>query len=255
MSLAWGPGRAEPQEPGTITAQSVAGRITFAPRPGRTLLFGRADLDVHVCVGGTDEAVSREQGAITYRNRDSPGLWWVTTTGTLPIRLPSRLLYRDEDAVPLDNGYTPLFIRGTGPREHLLEIYIAGPAGHGPAPRHYDPTQPPRTWRLSRDERLAVIAVGHRYLRHDPHAQPITWHAAARYLAEAQPGRRWTHKKVARLVTDVRYRLRDGGVRGLTEKEVGRPVGNTLNHNLIRELMLSTTIVPPDLAEFDAMFD
>ncbi|HZE33282.1 MAG TPA: hypothetical protein VE198_17815 [Actinoallomurus sp.] len=29
------------------------------------------------------------------------------------------------------------------------------------------------------------------------------------------------------------------------------PVGNALNHNLLRELLLSTALVPPDLAVLD----
>lgn len=249
-SLAWGPGP-ERVTPGTIIAQSVAGRVTFAPKPGRTVLFGRGDLDVHVCVGGTDPAVSREQGTVTC----SDGLWWVANTGPRPIRLPSRLLFRDEEPVPLDKGYTALFIQGTGRREHLLEVYVAGSAGHGPAPQYGKRTLSVKTWWLSRDERLALIAVGHRYLRHDPQAQPATWKAAADYLNEARTGRRWTHKVVEHHVNVVRQRLIKGGVKGLTEKEVGKPVGNALNHNLIRELMLSTTLVPMDLAEFDTMFD
>ncbi|MGH3874906.1 MAG: hypothetical protein ACRDSR_25960 [Pseudonocardiaceae bacterium] len=33
--------------------------------------------------------------------------------------------------------------------------------------------------------------------------------------------------------------------------EVGEPVGNALNHKLILELLLSTTLVPPDLRLLD----
>ena len=64
---------------------------------------------------------------------------------------------------------------------------------------------------------------------------------------ELRPGERWTHKRVEHLIVAVRARLSKGGVRGLTREEVGEPVGNALNHNLIRELMESTSIVPPDL--------
>jgi hypothetical protein len=45
----------------------------------------------------------------------------------------------------------------------------------------------------------------------------------------------------------VRSRLSKSGVAGLTREEVGEPVGNKLNDNLLRELLLSTTLVPPDL--------
>jgi hypothetical protein len=49
----------------------------------------------------------------------------------------------------------------------------------------------------------------------------------------------------------VRTRLAKDGVAGLTREEVGEPVGNVLNDNLMRELLLSTTLVPPDLALLD----
>jgi hypothetical protein len=38
------------------------------------------------------------------------------------------------------------------------------------------------------------------------------------------------------------------GCFGLTREESGEPVGSALNDNLLRELLLSTTLVPPDLA-------
>jgi hypothetical protein len=50
------------------------------------------------------------------------------------------------------------------------------------------------------------------------------------------------------MIVSVRARLSQGGVAGLTREEVGEPVGNTLNHNLVTELVQSTTLVPPDLA-------
>lgn len=49
----------------------------------------------------------------------------------------------------------------------------------------------------------------------------------------------------------VRRRLARREVRGLTRDEVGEPVGNALNHNLLLELLLSTTLVPPDLRLVD----
>lgn len=57
---------------------------------------------------------------------------------------------------------------------------------------------------------------------------------------------------VEHLVVGVRTRLSRDGVAGLTRAEIGEPVGNSLNHNLLRELLLSTTLVPPDLALLDA---
>ncbi len=51
----------------------------------------------------------------------------------------------------------------------------------------------------------------------------------------------------------MRERLSRGGVAGLTREEVGEPVGNKLNDNLIRALVLSTTLVPPDLRQLDKL--
>jgi hypothetical protein len=50
------------------------------------------------------------------------------------------------------------------------------------------------------------------------------------------------------MVADVRARLAAQGVSGLLREEVGEPVGNALNDKLLRELVLSTTLVPADLA-------
>lgn len=136
-------------------------------------------------------------------------------------------------------------------REHLLELYVTGPAGHRPAPRHRDVTQPPRTWRLDAEERIALIVLGQRYLFHEALPQPLSWRQAAVQLAELQPDADWTGKRVEHLVVAVRNRLSRGGVAGLTREEIGEPVGNALNDNLLRELVLSTTLVPPDLALLD----
>ena len=70
---------------------------------------------------------------------------------------------------------------------------------------------------------------------------------AAAMFAELQPDAGWTPKRVEHAVTAIRTRMSKGGVPGLTREEVGEPVGNALNDNLIRELVLSTTLVPPDL--------
>ena len=53
------------------------------------------------------------------------------------------------------------------------------------------------------------------------------------------------------LIGDVRDRMSREGVSGLSREEVGEPVGNSLNHNLIQELMLSMTLVPRDLTLID----
>ncbi len=233
-----------PSAPGTIHTLSLAGGIALGPGEGRTVLFGRNRPDVHVCLGEDDLRVSRQHGTLVHRDDH----WWVHNTGRLPIRLPkSRLLFDNEDPVPLEEGYTPLFVRGSNNREHLLEVYVTGADGHRPPVRHRDPTQPPRTWILDDDERLALTVLGQRYLRHELRPQPLTWNEAAKWLTELRPEAGWTAKRVEHLVVGVRARLSLGGVHGLTRAEIGEPVGNALNHNLLSELLLSTTLVPPDL--------
>ena len=234
--------------PGAVFALSLLGGITLGPKEGRAIVFGRNRPEVHVCLGEDDPQVSRHQGSLTH-NR---GQWWVSNAGRLPIRLAgSRLLFGNEDPVPLDAGYTPLFVRGSGNREHLLEVFVAGPDGHTPQACHSAETRPPEVWLLTDEEKLALVALGQRYLLHEPQPQPWTWKETAKLLAVVQPGVGWGSRRVENLVNDVRVRLSRGGVRGLTREEVGEPVGNSLNHNLLRALMLSTTLVPRDLDLID----
>ena len=228
----------------TIFVLSVGGGLSVGPKEGRTLLFGRNRPDVHVCVGEDDPRVSREHGALEHRN----GKWWIRNTGRLPVRLPGgRLLFAEEEPVPLGEGYTPVFVRGSSNREHLLEVFVTGSDGGRPTARHREATQQPVLWRLDDDERLVLTVLGQRYLLHEHRPQPLSWRQAADQLAELRPDAGWTPKRVEHAVTAIRTRMSRGGVPGLTREEVGEPVGNALNDNLIRELVLSTTLVPPDL--------
>lgn len=234
--------------PGTLYALSVTGGITVGPRDGRTILFGRNRPDVHVCVGENDTRVSRQHGSLTFRD----GHWWLANTGRLPIRLPgSRSLFREESPQPLNPGYTPVFVRGSRGREHLIELHVTGPDSPVPVPQPGDPTQPPRTWRLTEEERLVLVVLGQRYLLHEARPAPLSRQQAADQLAELRPEAEWTARRVEHLVVAVRARLSRGGVAGLTREEVGEPVGNALNHNLLLELTESTTLVPPDLTLLD----
>ncbi|QIS14145.1 FHA domain-containing protein [Nocardia arthritidis] len=230
--------------PHTIYVLALTGGVATGPAPGRRIRFGRNRPEVDVCVGGDDRKISRCQGLLTHHENR----WWVRNLGRQPLRLPgSRMLFGGEDPLPLDTGYTPMFIRGSGRREHLLELYVTGAdtsrTGVGPA----DPTDPPRTWRFSDTERLVLIVLAQRYLLQEAYPQPMAWSQAAIHLDDLQPDAGWTAKRVEHVVEKVRARLSAKGVAGLTREEVGEPVGNTLNHNLIRELIDSTTLIPPDL--------
>jgi hypothetical protein len=233
--------------PGAISALAVTGGVTAAPADG-PIRFGRNRPDVDVCVGEDDLRVSRRHGQVTHEQ----GRWWVANLGRTPIRLPNSLmLHKDADPVPLSIGYTPLFLRGSSSREHLLELYVTGPDGEQPVPLHGALTQPPTTWRLSAQERLALVVMGQRYLLHESHPQPLSRQRTAEQLAELQPEAKWTYKVVEHIVADVRARLSARGVFGLRKEDVDEPVGNSLTDNLLKELVASTTLVPPDLALLD----
>lgn len=235
-------------EPGTLHALGIAGGITIGSGKGRVIRFGRNRPEVHICVGENDRRVSRRHGVLTSQGQE----WWVHNTGQLPLRFPgSRLLFTEDEPIPLATGYTPLFVRGSGGREHLLELYVAGGDEQTDQARPGDSTHPPKKWPLSDSERLAVIVLGQRYLLHEQHPQPLSWGQAAEHLADLQPDAGWRARRVEHLIAAVRARLSEGGVSGLTREELGEPIGNTLNHNLIQKLMESTTLVPPDLQLLD----
>src|SRR2546423_2646501 len=236
--------------PGAVVALALSAKVTVDPEEGRTMRFGRNRPAVDVCVGETDLQVSRTHGILTYRD----GQWWVTNSGRLPIRMPrTRLLFPDEDPVPLPEGYTPLFIRGSRDREHLLETYVVGWRGGQPTAQHDAVTMPPKRWHLTADEHLLLVVLGQRYLLHEANPQPASRQHVAQILAALQPDVNWSAKRVEHVVADVRARLSARGVHGLVREEVGEPVGNALNDNLLRELVLSTTLVPTDLALLDRL--
>ncbi|PXX62142.1 hypothetical protein DFR70_1078 [Nocardia tenerifensis] len=234
--------------PGTLFALAVTGGVIANPTEGRRIRFGRNKPEVDVCLGGDDRKVSRCHGVLVRHRRR----WWVSTLGRTPVRFPgSRLLFAGEEPIPLETGYTPLFIPGSGSRIHVLELYVAGPE-ENPVPVHpADPTAQPRTYWLSPTERLILVVLAQRYLLQEPYPQPMAWRQAAVHLDDLQPDSGWNAKRVERIVEKVRTRLSNEGVPGLTREEVGEPIGNTLNHNLIRELMDSTTLVPADLRLLD----
>ncbi|GAA2682922.1 MULTISPECIES: FHA domain-containing protein [Actinosynnema] len=237
-------GVASDTAPGVLHVLAAGGGAAFGPLEGRTVLFGRGRPDVHVCLGEDDLRVSRAHGALTRRG----DRWWISALGRLPLRLPgSRLLFRQDEPIPLRTGYTPLFVRGSHERLHLLEVHVQPTDGDRAPADHLGTTRPPRTWPLTAAEKRVVVVLAQRYLLHEPHPIPLSWRQVAEHLNELRPDEGWTHKKVERAVAEVRNRLSAHGVSGLTREEVGEPIGNTLNHNLIRELMESTTLVPPDL--------
>lgn len=237
----------------TLIAQSIGGGITMTAREGRTVLFGRQADEVHICVGADDQGVSRKHGAIMFER----GRWHVHNTGRRPVHLPSGALFPNAEPVPLAEGSTALLVSGSGQRRHLLELYVVGPDGETPRPRHDDGTHSPNTaaWPLSSAERLALTVLARRYLRNEPNPQPLPRREAAEELRAVDPDGGWTYRIVEHRAKEVRSRLSARGVPGLTAGEVPPPIGNQLNHNLIRELIRSSTLGPADLARLDDWAD
>jgi hypothetical protein len=238
---------------GTIFALGPDGGYKVPPREF-TLYFGRNAENVHITIGARDPHVSRVHGMLTCGgSRD----WWLRNHGTLPIQFPdSTLLLAGQDA-PVPHGYTQLLI-GTplhpgapGPAPHMLELYLAaGPATVGPPAESDDTTSEPIKYRLSERERLVVVALAQRYLRQEPHPQPVSWKQVAYDLNRAAPGEEWSGKAAAHLVASVRERIAAGPrpvAPLLREDGIGDPVGNALNHNLIQALLKSATLQPCDL--------
>ncbi|WP_031478704.1 hypothetical protein [Streptomyces bicolor] len=234
-----------PGLPGTLHVLGANGGMSVAPDADFTLLFGRNEPDVHVCVGAGDTRVSRRQGLIV---RES-SRWVLHNTGGVPIRFPGSRLVLGGDRAPLQAGFTPLFVVSPR-REHLLEVRItaSAPAGPGSGPGAHEEETRDEARELEPEERLVLVCLAQRYLRLEPYPQPLAWAQVAFELGELQPERQWSPKRAAHIVAKVRKRLsKEYGVPGLLEEEVPQPVGNTLNHNLITDLLITATLVRSDL--------
>ncbi|MFI6011101.1 FHA domain-containing protein [Streptomyces sp. NPDC051243] len=237
-----------PTTPGTLHARTVTGELSAPPRQGLTVRFGRGEKpDVDLGVGVDDLRVSRRHGELTYRQ----GLWWLRNTGQQLVRLPrGRMMHLTTEPIPLATGYTPLFVKGSGYREHLVELYVAGHDDQGMVSRRRAETVRPETWSLDDDERLLLVVLGQRYLLYEEDPRPLTYRQAAERLAYLRPDAKWNERRIEFRVEAVRRRLHGTGFKYplLHDKSEGRrPADNSLLHNLIRGLVESTTLVPPDL--------
>lgn len=241
-------GGVPPAPPGLIFVLGSEGGYAV-PRMTFTLLFGRDRDDVHVPVGPADPYVSRVHGRIVGDGRD----WWVHNDGNLPIQNGETLILQGNSML-LSPGYTPLFIKSSQGRSHLLEVHIAGarPQGGPEGPVKSMETVQPETYDLTVVERAAVAALAQRYLLgHEKHPQPVSWQQVAEDLNRAMPEQAWTKKRVEHMVARIRERLASDPhrpVSGLRREEgIGEPVGNILNHNLIQALLLSGSLSVADL--------
>jgi hypothetical protein len=233
---------------GTLYLRSSRGGVIVPPGAPLSVLLGRDEPNVHVAIGVGDRYISREHARV-HREHDH---WTLTNHGKLPLQLPGSVQLLTGGTATLATGYTPIIVKHRHGPTHVVEAVVVPVSDRRPGEAaHADTTSAARLWELTSEERLAVIVLAQRYLRHEAHAQPLAWSQAAEDLAAATGDPRWNSRRVERLVEGIRKRLTLAGVAGLTRDEVGEPVGNSLNHNLITELLLTTTLVPPDLAVID----
>ncbi|MEU6721372.1 FHA domain-containing protein [Nonomuraea sp. NPDC046802] len=236
-----------PTSPGTLHARTTMGAIRVRPRPGRNVTFGRAERPkVDLSVGADDWAVSRLHAEVTYHDHH----WWLRNLGRQLVRLPrGQLMHTATDPIPLAEGYTPLFIRGSGHRQHLVELYVTGHDGDLQTQRYTGTTIAPRKWQLNEVERLLLVVLGERYLLYEEGPRPLTYKQAEARLAYLRPADKWRSRTIEDRIEAVRHRLHTGGFPYplLHDKDAGRPYDNNLLHNLLTGLVESTTLVPPDL--------
>jgi hypothetical protein len=185
-----------------------------------------------VSVGAHDLRVSRRHGELTYQDDG----WWLRNTGKRPLRLPSgRRLEPAAEPVALAVGYTPVFVRGTGRREYLVELHVADDADSA------EQVPEPVRWPLSDDDRLLLVVFGQRYLRYESRPRPLPQRQALQQLRFLRPDVAWESPGIERRLAQIAARLTRGGGDGPGD-------ATPLLHHLLRKLMDSATLVPPDLA-------
>jgi hypothetical protein len=238
-------GRVPPAPAGSIFVLAAGGGFAAPPREKFEVVFGRKEPDVHVCIGPDDPRMSRLQGRLVCSGTE----WWLRNEGKLPIRLPQSRFLLSGNEIPLAEGYSPLFIRTSKRREHLLEVRVVG-AGRADTLVSVDDvtaTAEAESWQVDDAERVVLTALALRYLRQEPHPQPQSWKQVAADLNNAASTHsEWTEKKAANTVLKVRERLTPY-VAGLRLEDWGDPAGNMVNHQLIQELLQTATLRPPDL--------
>ncbi|GAB3399145.1 hypothetical protein [Flindersiella endophytica] len=231
--------------PRTLFTLGTYGGMSVEPDADFELLFGRNYEEVHVCVGGDDQQVSRQQGCIRYeRSR-----WILRNTGQRPIRFPRQQIVYSGHSQEIPPGYTPLFVIGAR-REHLLQVRVSGtrPPSSLDSSIYEATTFQPVKVKLEPGQLLVLACLGQHYLRHEPDAQPVPWSLVECELQALRPAERWTWKKAAWIVKRLRDELSEKeGMPRVRASEIPGPVGNTLNHNLITGLMATARLLPKHL--------
>lgn len=209
-----------------------------------TLQFGRDQDEVHVPIAVDDPYVSRQQGALVCDGH----VWWLENRGMLPIQIPGGPMLLRGHGCLLASGYTPLIIISQRHRTHLLHVRVVDRTREAPGRRAGMRTKEADCYYLSKTEHMVLAALAQRYLRGEPNPQSATWKQTADMLNLVPGPKEWTPRTVEHLVTAVRERL---AIPFTSRKDVGEPVGNTLNNNLIEALLRSACLLPEDLAFFE----
>jgi hypothetical protein len=168
--------------------------MSVAPDADFSLVFGRNEPEVHVCVGMHDTHVSRQQahhaGALEMGAVQHP-----------PAR---RATGSPRSRAELKAGHFPMFI--VSPKqEHLLEVRISAPA---PAAASKSDCEAPTDENAKRDlddlQKLVLVCLAQRYLRGDPHPQPLPWAQGAEELQRLRPDEKWGVRRAAHIVDKLR---------------------------------------------------
>ncbi|WP_236791048.1 hypothetical protein [Amycolatopsis sp. GM8] len=230
-----------PAPAGTLFVLGESGGYAAAPVEGRSLVLGRNSPDVHVTVGSLDWYVSREHATVRCVREGAGVSWLLRNGGRLPIRIPDVVAVLQQHEATLPPGYTPLYIQGT--HLHVVEVLVS--AGQRPG----GPVRPETGTRelglpVTDRERLVLVALLRYVLARADNAHPLSWKETSRVLNEVPGQRGWTERKAENVVDGIRHKLTGLGIAGLTT-DTAAP--EAIKGNLMRALLDSATLVPPDL--------
>ncbi|GGX26316.1 hypothetical protein GCM10010341_54480 [Streptomyces noursei] len=134
------------------------------------------------------------------------------------------------------------------------EVELAADLGvlsedQGPVSRRRADTVAPDRWPLDDDERLLLVVLGQRYLLYEEDPRPLSHSRGAEQLRYLRPEESWSERKVEYRIEAVRRRLHGTGFPHplMHDTSAGRPSDDSLLHNLLKGLVESATLVPPDL--------
>lgn len=206
---------------------------------------------MHLALGPEDERVSRRHGELSYRHRQ----WWLRNIGRRPIRLPrGQMVYRDADPLPLSPGPTWLYVRGSGYRDHVVELFVTDESRFPTPPPPPGRTTLKEDWDLDETDIRVLVAVGQDYLHFTAEPRPWSYRDASELLRDIDPEGRWNPKKVENRITRIRQRIHHRGTfpyRVATCEGEPRPTDGVFVHNLLKGLVEEDALTPYHLNLLD----